>query len=521
MNVDELSEQELYQSLTTTGSAPQYSCTKQTRSRSVGFKETGATTGCYSMQQYIMIRIALYSLFPYLFDAENQLKFLKNERIIYICLTNNWQLIGNDKQEFPKDIKKTDTIESYITRKSENPVVLIQNIHSIKEITNSKSIVDMYYNFNEKLKNPDPNFNSSYNLKSLKNFDVETPKYNKEYITVCRPYIEEYIGNSYKYPIPMAFGYKFQIKSNSNLDQLAIDHWFVFWKGRIHTAWGDDMFGFKYFRSPLISAEYFCELLLFLKNMELPHSKPSVSAGGGGGNSYKQSAFNFNDFMQNYMGINVTTVTIYPTYKDYYKQKQSETSNTYITRLKKQVVDNLINSYLAPHDLVEYNADNSTYTLEHQSKSRFNTASNHGFGGFDIYEVKPFQTEYYTVLLEIIPELARANIIDLTVIERMSRHTSRRKTSQTVNINDIQFSDDIQENSLLQPTREAEMNRDAVAVNVNPENMFYKCLKNTCKLIGIRGMGKYKTTRNKKFIENRKVRQNTHKKRKYTARKIK
>ena len=57
---------ELYKSLNDPSLAPQYSCTKQTRARSKEFTKTGTTTGCYSMQQFIMIRLALFSLFEYI-----------------------------------------------------------------------------------------------------------------------------------------------------------------------------------------------------------------------------------------------------------------------------------------------------------------------------------------------------------------------------------------------------------------------------------------------------------------------
>lgn len=522
MNDNELTEEQLYNSISNEYTTPQYSCTKITRLRSAIFNETGVTTGCYSLQQFIMIRIALYSLFPYLFDSEYQKTFIKNERIIYICLTNNWQIIDNDIKEFPKDLKKNSTVENYIRSKSKNSEEsdeLINKIQEIKKITNTVSRVNMYYNFNEDSKNP--LYNNDYNLKSLKNVDESDCR---QYITPSRvsnaqsasfsplrnahcvgvlnkKRCNEYIANSFNYPIPMAFGYKFQITNRfSNFDQLAIDHWFVIWKGKIHTAWGDDMFGFKYFKSPEITADYFCELLLFLKNMELPDMElPDLTK-----SPISRSQFDFINFMKNYMGINEKTVIIYDTYKTYYKNTLGKNYNE--TRLKTQVVDNLINSYLKDHDFLEYDEDKIYKTSK--KPPRFVMASKLGFGGFDIYEVKPNKDTYYNVLLEIIQELNKAEIIDFTIIERMSTKYSTSKVRNPL-LQTIPNKINRNESGNSNP----DSNPDS-----NPENLWYTCFRGICKFFG---KGKYKTTRNKKFIKNRKVRQYTHKKQKRTTRKNK
>lgn len=135
-------------------------------------------------------------------------------------------------------------------------------------------------------------------------------------------------------------------------------------------------------------------------------------------------------------------------------------------------------------------------------------ASKLGFGGFDIYEVKPNKDTYYNVLLEIIQELNKAEIIDFTIIERMSTKYSTSKVRNPL-LQTIPNKINRNESGNSNP----DSNPDS-----NPENLWYTCFRGICKFFG---KGKYKTTRNKKFIKNRKVRQYTHKKQKRTTRKNK
>ena len=386
-------EQHIYDSMNNPDLIPQYSCTHKTRSLTKQVDEKGATVGCSSMQLYLMIRIALYAHFPKLFESPStSALFLKIERKIFIIIVHlHRKLFNKDKLEF-SDIRDEKVVE-YIRRNASQSPQLIQKIESIEHISNQTEL-------------------NESNMVSIQT------------LAHCNGLIEE----SHSHPIPLAFGFKFQERGI-----LAIDHWFILWNGKIHTTWGDDMFGFKYIMSPEISAKTFYEFIQFLQEYSLQPAPPSSSRVDlpPAPPSSSRRKFNFTQFMKEYMGINENTVIVYENYKKIHKRNNGESVETYETRLKTQVVNELIQSYLQPHIVKEFSEDRPKEILTTNRESKLVNASARGYGGFSIYKLQPLQTDYYNVISEIIDELSQNGIIDLSsgggggvISEQMERTVS-------------------------------------------------------------------------------------------------
>lgn len=343
----------------------------------------GITFGCFTVQLYILIRLALLSFIP-----KTAPHFEDIEHTLFNIFTTN---ITKDKfksQPPPfKDQDPTETIQAYFDKHNIDKA-LYENIISIVKITK----LNVFENITMQSSNPDY-INHGYNSISLRN--VETANASSHYSgrTSQHAYIQFLIDKSQHMPIPMSFGYKY----TEEYLPLGVDHWFVLWRGKIRTAWGDGAFGFKYYTSPIITADFFCEVLRFLDSIR-PDIEPS-----------EQGKAIFRQFLREYMGIIPEHTHIYETYRTHFSELSEE-------QLKIQASTELIEAYINTHTNI-YFEDGEETGINPNTPARLKTATGRGFGGYDIFELKPeigtdANEDYYILLQDCIRRLAELEIIE-------------------------------------------------------------------------------------------------------------
>jgi hypothetical protein len=361
-----------------------------TRSTTKTRQSKGITFGCFTVQIYILLRLALLSFIP-----KTVPHFADIEHTLFKIFTSN---ITKDKFRLPssppfKGQTKDETIQVYFDNHNIDKA-LYENITSIVKITKLNVFENITMQTSSTMQTSIPNYiNREYNSISLRN--VETAGASSHYSgrTSRYEYIQFLIDKSQHMPIPMSFGYKY-------IDEyrpLAVDHWFVLWRGKIRTAWGDDAFGFKYYTSPIITAEFFGDVLDFLDSIR-PDIEPS-----------EQGKDIFRQFLREYMGIIPEHTHVYETYKAHFSGLSEE-------QLKIQASTELIEAYINTHTDIYFEEGEET-SIQSNTPARLKTAAGRGFGGYDIFELKPeigsdANEDYYILLQDCIRRLAELEIIE-------------------------------------------------------------------------------------------------------------
>lgn len=356
----------------------------------------GVSFCCYAVQFYIMLRLALISLIP-----KQSIHFSTIEHKLFKIFSAN---ITSDRfnPTIFKGQTEVETINEYFIRNSLDSV-LFGNMRGLSKIIKLQVFENI--TIHESATEPRDSRaikNDNYNSISLRN--VETPGASEQYsgITSRREYIQFLIEKSESIPIPISFGYKYD---NDDLKPLAIDHWFVLWRGKIRTAWGDNAFGFNYYTSPPISVDFFCDVLAFLDSIDplgeiVERGKPI-----------------FRRFLNEYMGIKPENTHIYETYKGHFPKLPKETDHEHETRLKVQSSTELIEAYINTHTDIYFEEGETTGVTEN-TPARLKSAKQHGYGGYDLFELKPetrvqyVNEEYYILLQQCIRTIAELEIVE-------------------------------------------------------------------------------------------------------------
>ena len=356
--------------------------TRPTRKFMIEIKTQGSTVGCYTMQQYMMCRLALLQLIPSTYSENIELFKDIEYRLYYLIISNPKYTSTHESPFIGQGLEKISTYD-YLLRLPDTNNLYYQ-IRQISLISQNSLYVDVLKNEVDYMTHQSRN--GAYNAVSLTRAILTHDP---------REFIQSLIAKSMKKPIALSLSSECNDYGGSY--SILTDHWFIFWRGKFRTAWGTEFFGYKFHNSPIVEIEYFIKILNYLRNpTHIFDFQPQFKSF-------------WDEFMQIYMGINIENVIVYPPYK-----KEIE------TRIKKQMkigpeyLTNELLKIFAVRETIDCYTDNGV--INSGTIGRFQNAATtpkyRNYVGYDILELKPTGEDYYDLLIDITKAICKLEIIE-------------------------------------------------------------------------------------------------------------
>ena len=356
--------------------------TRPTRKFMIEIKTQGSTVGCYTMQQYMMCRLALLQLIPSTYSEYIELFKDFEYRLYYLIISNPKYTSTHESPFIGQGLEKISTYD-YLLRLPDTNNLYYQ-IRQISLISQNSLYVDVLKNEVDYMTHQSRN--GAYNAVSLTRAILTHDP---------REFIQSLIAKSMKKPIALSLSSECNDYGGSY--SILTDHWFIFWRGKFRTAWGTEFFGYKFHNSPIVEIEYFIKILNYLRNpTHIFDFQPQFKSF-------------WDEFMQIYMGINIENVIVYPPYK-----KEIE------TRIKKQMkigpeyLTNELLKIFAVRETIDCYTDNGV--INSGTIGRFQNAATtpkyRNYVGYDILELKPTGEDYYDLLIDITKAICKLEIIE-------------------------------------------------------------------------------------------------------------